>query len=183
MLLLYIVLFLLLASFALAAASLAPWVPAWKKDLSRIMALAQLKPGDVFYDLGCGDGRVVLYAAKHFPVQAIGVELALPMIAVCWARKLFSRRKNLHFHWRNLFAEDLSTADVVYVYGLPEKLGGKLKKKLERELQPGSRVITMAFPIKGWKEDIRDKPNPKTIAIYRYLMPKTKETPHLVSDT
>lgn len=176
MVILYFIVLLLLASFAFTAASLAPWVPAWKKDLPRIMAIADLKNGEVFYDLGCGDGRVVAYAAKHFDVQAIGVELALPMIIVCWVRKLFFRQKNLHFHFKNLFAENLSRADVVYVYGLPKKLSGKFREKLERELRPGSRVITMAFPIKGWHEEVRDKPNPETLAIYRYKLSESAES-------
>lgn len=158
----------LLASSALAGWSFAPWVPIWSKDLPRAFALMQLRPGEVFYDLGCGDGKTVLYAATHYDVSAIGIELSLPLWLVCKVRQTWRRPRGVQFKFGNLFRLDLSEADVVYVFGMPAKLQHKLRSKLERELKPGSRVVSYTFPIAGWQETIKDKPTAKDIAIYLY---------------
>lgn len=158
----------LLISTAYAAASFAPPVPMWTKDQQRIFELASLRPGETFYDLGCGDGKMVLYAAQHFDVQAKGVELALPFYIVCQIRKLLQRRKNVHFYFGNLFRHDISDADVIYIFGLPAAIQKKLKVKLEKELKKGARVISCAFAISDWDPVTISKPNPKDISIYLY---------------
>lgn len=157
-----------LLSVGYASLSLAPWVPSRKKDLPRIFKLAGLKPGEKFYDLGCGNGRLAIYAANNFQAQAIGVELALPLYFVCVIRRLFNGNKLLIFKLKNLFKENLSSADVVYIFGMPDKLKTKMREKLERELKLGARVITYAFPIKDWTPEIVDKPNERDISIYLY---------------
>lgn len=164
---LLIVVSIVILSVALAGLSFAPWVPAWKKDLPRIFKLAELKPGQIFYDLGCGNGQVVLSANKNFKAKAIGLEISLPMYLVCKIRQLFNWNRNLIFKLKNLYKEDLSQADVVYFFGMPDKVE-KLRAKLEKELKPGSRVISYVFPVVGWQEIAKDKPNPKDIAIYLY---------------
>lgn len=155
-------------SVGYAYLSFAPWVPSRKKDLIRIFKLADLKPGETFYDLGCGNGRLVVYAAENFPVKAIGLELAIPLYLICAIRKFFRRNKNLHFKLKNLFSEYLSDADVVYIFGMPDKLKTKLKEKLEIELKPGARVITYAFPFTDWAPVKIDKPTENDISIYLY---------------
>lgn len=159
---------LLLLSIGYTGLSLAPWVPSRKKDLKRIFRLADLKPGETFYDLGCGNGRLTIYAAKNFQARAIGLELALPLYFVCMIRKLFNRDKNLHFKLKNLFKEKLFDADVIYIFGMPNKLKTKLKEKLEAELKPGAKVITYAFPFKEWTPVKIDKPTENDISIYLY---------------
>lgn len=167
--LLLIFAFLCLFTVAIASASLAPWVPSRKKDLIRIFKLADLKPGEIFYDLGCGDGRLTVCAAKNFKARAIGIELALPLFFVCAIRKLFSRGESLKFKLKNLFKENLAEADAVYIFAAsPGKLRGKIKQKLENELRPGARVITYAFPVEGWRPEIVDKPSEKDVAVYLY---------------
>ena len=158
---------IVILSVALAGLSFAPWVPAWKKDLPRIFKLAQLKPGEVFYDLGCGNGKVVLYANKNFQAKAIGLEISLPMYLTCKIRQIFNYNRNLSFKLKNLYHQYLSNADVVYFFGMPDKVE-KLRAKLEKELKPGSRVVSYVFPVVGWQEIAKDKPNPKDIAIYLY---------------
>lgn len=162
----------LLLSVGYASLSFAPWVPSRKRDLKKIFQLADLKPGEIFYDLGCGNGRLAIYAAKNFQAQAIGLELALPLYFVCAIRKLFIRNKNLHFKLKNLFKKNLSDADVIYLFGMPYKLKTKLKEKLERELKPGARVITYAFPFPDWQPEIVDKPSERNISIYLYRISK-----------
>jgi SAM-dependent methyltransferase len=157
-----------LFSLALAAASLAPWVPTWKKDLPRIFKLANLNPGEIFYDLGCGNGKVVFYAAKNFPIKAIGIELAFPLYLTCKLRQLFNYKKNLKFWNKDIFKVDLSPADVIYIFGTPKPIQQRLKQKLEKELKPGARIISYAFPFNEWQPKIIDKPSDKDINIYLY---------------
>jgi SAM-dependent methyltransferase len=162
-----IIVFVLISSVAIAGFSFAPWVPAWGKNLPRIFKLAEIKPGEIFYDLGCGDGRVVVYANKNWQAKAIGLEISLPFFLICKIRQVFNRQRDLTFKLKNLYKEDLSRADVVYFFGMPDKIE-KLKVKLARELKPGARVISYVFPVTGWQVSVKDKPNPTDIPIYLY---------------
>lgn len=163
-----ILLIVLVAKSWITIISFAPWVPAFKKDLARVFEVAQLQPGEVFYDLGCGDGRTVVYAANHFNVQAVGVELIFPLWVVCQIRKIFSKSKKITFKNKNLFHEDLSQADVVYVFGIPGTLAHRVKEKFQKELKPGARVVSYVFKIEGLTPELVSKPNPKDNSIYLY---------------
>lgn len=159
----------MLISIARAWLSLAPWVPARQKDLSRITSLAKLKKGEVFIDLGCGDGRVADYMALHTPAHSIGVELAWPLYLICKIKELIRRRPNLKFYCRNLYQVDLQKADVVFLFAAgPKFLTTKLKNKLNRELKSGARVISYAFAFSGLRPSIVDKPSKKDLSIFLY---------------
>ncbi|MFA6474771.1 MAG: class I SAM-dependent methyltransferase [Patescibacteria group bacterium] len=167
----YLILIILLAALlpvAFAGLSLAPWVPMWKKDLERVMQLAELKPGETFYDLGCGDGKVVLYAARHYQANAIGVEIAWPLWLVCQIKKLLIWTPKAKFKLGNLFKTNVSDADVVYVFGMPKTIQQKLQAKLDRELKPGARVISYSFAFHGWEPYKKDKPTKHDLTIYCY---------------
>ena len=166
-LLLILVIFLVFLTVALAANSLAPWVPAHGRDLERIAQLADLKPGEHFFDLGCGDGRTVCYLARKEGVRATGIEMALPLYLVCKIRQLFQKNPKINFRYGNLFKTDLSKADVVYVFGMPKRLD-KLRIKLEKELKPGARVISYVFPIQNWQPGIISEPSKADMEIYLY---------------
>lgn len=158
-----------LFTLALAGYSFAPWVPTRKKDLPRIFKLAKLSPGQIFYDLGCGDGKVVIYANKNFGAKAIGLELALPFYLLCKVRQILNNNVNLTFKFKNLFKEDLSKADVIYFFAeSADKLKGKIKQKLEQQAKPGARIISYVFPVEGWQPTVIDKPSEKDVAIYLY---------------
>jgi len=168
---LFILIFFLicLLTVALASLSLAPWVPTRKKDLPRILKLADLQADEIFYDLGCGDGKVVAYLAKNTKAKTIGIELAFPFYLVCKMRQLFYRNKNLKIKFKNLLKKNLSNANVVYLFARsPETLNKGFKQKLEHELKPGARVISYAFPFPGWIPTIVSKPNKNDITIYLY---------------
>jgi len=165
------ILFVVLCLFSVgqASLSLAPWLPTKKGDFARICRLADMKPGEVFYDLGCGDGRLLSYAARHYGVRAIGLELSLPFYFICQIRRLCGRWKNVRCKYKNLYRENLADADVVYIFAESRrKFKGALPDKLKSELRPGSRVITYVFPIAEWTPDAIDKPGEKDLAIYRY---------------
>jgi len=167
-------LLLLLSAFLLAAAwsyayagwKFAPWVPSYRKDLDRALKLAGLKAGESFVDLGCGDGRVVIEAAEKFGADASGYEIALPMILVLLLRR---KRERVRFRFKSLFDADLTKTDVVYLFGTPPTLRGKLTAKLERELKPGARVVSYAFSLEGWEPAATDRPDPKSLPIRLYV--------------
>ncbi len=164
----YLIIFILLGSAFFASLSFAPWVPCRSRDLKRIFEVAELKSGDIFYDLGCGNGKVVLYAGKHFDVKAIGVELAPVMYITCILRNIFHRNKRVKFKLGNLFKEDISKADVVYVWGMPDKLKKKFKDKIKKEAKSGMKLISYAFKIEGWEPIVVNKPSEKDVSIYLY---------------
>jgi len=148
--------------------SFAPWVPSRSRDLERIFKLADLKPGQIFYELGCGNGRVSIYAANHFKVKAIGLELSLPFYLICKIRQVFNRGANLEFKLKNLYNENLTQADVVYLFGMPKALNEKFCLKLRQELKPGTKIISYSFKLYNWQPKIIDKPTKKDLPVYLY---------------
>ncbi|MBU4332273.1 SAM-dependent methyltransferase [Patescibacteria group bacterium] len=168
--LLFAVAFLILGTMAWAGVSGAPFVPLWKKDVFRMLRLAEVKPGEMLYDLGAGDGRILITAVRDFKAQAKGFEISfLPywigrlriLLSGCW--------KSITFKSRDFYKEDLSQADVVVCFLSPWAMK-KLEPKFARELGPGTRVVSAAFALPNRKPDKTDKSEPKRVAIrlYRY---------------
>lgn len=156
-------------SMAISAVSFAPWVPTKKIDVSRALGLAQIKDGQIIYDLGCGTGTVLLEAAQKYSIKAIGFELSWPFYLVCLIRKKLGRfRGSLTFRMKNFFSQNLSEADIVYIFGMPATISKKLKPKFERELKPGTKVISYVFPIEGWKFSAVDRAKDQR-PIYLYI--------------
>jgi len=140
---------ILAASTVLAASQGAPWVPTKKNDIERFLNFVEMKPGEKFYELGCGDARLSIAAAKRYGVKAVGVELAIPQVIAAIIRNLLAKT-DVKIKWANLFKVDLSDADIVYLFLMPETYV-KIKPKLERELKPGTRVISYVWPIADWE--------------------------------
>lgn len=154
---------------AWAAWRAAPYVPTWGSDVERLLSLAEVKAGDVVYDLGAGDGRIVLAAAKR-GAQATGFEIAFLPYLVARIRILCSPyRRQAKMVAQDFFHADLSPADVIVCFLTPRAMG-KLGEKFRRELRPGTRIVSYAFAIPGWTPDRKDKPQPKTMAVYRYTV-------------
>jgi len=130
---------------------LVPWVPTPKTIIDDILRIAGLKPGDVFYDLGCGDGRVLLEAARKYKVRAVGIEIDP---GLCRTARETAAKEGLD-HLVEVVQSDfreveLSDATVVYMY-LLTSVNRMLREKLSRELKAGTRVVTLDFPIPEWK--------------------------------
>lgn len=119
-----------------------PFVPSRKRSVEAMIKIARLKPGMVVYDLGCGDGRVLVEAAKR-GAKPVGIEIN-PFLVI------FCRLKKLHVRWQNLWNADISEAHIVFVYLLPNHMK-KLEQKLKKELQPGSLVVSNSFIFPKWK--------------------------------
>lgn len=147
--LLSIILIILLFSLAYAAGSGAPWVPTFRRDIERVRRMLDLRDGETFVELGCGDGRVVLGVTKGTLVRAVGVELSILQWVIAQVRRILARSGNTSFVLGNLFAYNLRDADAVYFFLIPETYE-KLRPKLEAELKPGARVISFVWPIQGW---------------------------------
>jgi len=127
-----------------------PWVPTRRKLIGHIMRVAGVREGVTFYDLGCGDGRVAIEAAKRGAISYC-VEIRRDLIER--AREYAIKEavsERLILVNDSFFNVNLSNADIVYMY-LLTRVNTLLKPKLERELKPGARVVTLDFPIAGWK--------------------------------
>ena len=148
----FLLIFLILATFAYAGVSGAPWVPTWKSDVDRFIGIADILPGQVMVDLGCGDGRLV-FAAARVGADARGYEISLLPYLLARLRAPFARGKGrASIFFRDLWKTDLRDVDVVYFFLMPDKID-RLKEKLMRELKPGAKVISYVWPIKGWNAD------------------------------
>ena len=157
-------------SIVFSVFSFAPWVPSRGRDLKRIFKLADLKPGQIFYDLGCGNGRVVIYAANNYKVKAVGLEISLAFYLICKLRQALNRRSNIEFKFKNLYKENLAAADVVYFFGMPHTLNEKFCFKLRQELRPGTKIISYSFKLYNWEPKIIDKPSEKDLPVYLYII-------------
>jgi precorrin-6B methylase 2 len=168
----FIVVFILSVTLLYAFISLAPWVPTPKKELERINRLADLKSGQVFYEIGCGTARVSSFIARKNPeVKVVGIELALPIYLFARSVNFFGSPKNLQIEFGDAFSKNYSDADAVYIYGLPATVNGRLKNKLEKELRPGAKFISYAFAVDGWKGsgNFKDKPNAGDVSVNVYV--------------
>ncbi|MBT3690428.1 SAM-dependent methyltransferase [bacterium] len=162
-LIIYIILAILVGSAAYVGLSTAPWLPTLKREKDKMIELADIQPGDNVYDLGCGDGRFLVASKNRYPkCNVYGIELSLLPYIIS---KLRVKGKVI---FGNLFKQDLSNADVVFVF-LMKRIYPKLKDKLEKELKQGTRVIVSTWGIDGWEVEkkISSKNN---VVVYLYKM-------------
>lgn len=131
------------------AGSDAPFVPTKMDKIRKILEMAKLKKGRKFYELGSGDGRVVIEAAR-LGATSFGIEQS-------WIRVLYSKwkayqlhLKNAHFLHGNIFQKSYQDADVVYIYLLPIGIK-KLEDKFKNELKKDSIIITQTYHFQNWK--------------------------------
>lgn len=130
---------------------LAPFVATPTPVVRKMLILAELKPGEVLYDLGSGDGRAVIMAAKDFGATSVGVELRddLAKRALNNIQEL-SLNEKTQIIQKDIFNVNLSAADVVFLY-LTTSANERIKPKLEAELKHGTRVVSHDYEILGWK--------------------------------
>lgn len=162
---------LLLGSAAWASVRGAPWVPTYKSDMYAVLRAAALRPGELFIDLGCGDGRVLFVAAKHFGVHAVGYEISiLPYLAAQFRWLCSPHRGLVRIRFGDFFRADLHDADAVFCFLVPATLA-RLKKKFVQELRPSSRVLSYSFPIPGWLPYVQHKPTSRSLTVWCYHIP------------
>jgi len=126
------------------------FLPTPPEVVSKMLQLAEVRVGDVLYDIGSGDGRIILEAAKR-GAMAVGIE-ADP-IRVLWSRiraKRSPEHDRLHIVWGDFFKVSVSNASVVTVYQ-GESINNRLREKFDAELKPGVRIVSYSFTFEGWK--------------------------------
>jgi SAM-dependent methyltransferase len=119
--------------------------------VAEILRLARVGPGDTVYDLGSGDGRIVIAAARDFGARGVGLELDPDLVAqsVRSARRA-GVAENTRFLIKDIFEADVSEATVVTLYLSPD-VNLRLRPKLLSQLKPGSRIVSHDFPIGDWQ--------------------------------
>jgi protein-L-isoaspartate O-methyltransferase len=158
------------------AENLGPAIPTPQSIVDRMLEAGRIKPGDVVYDLGSGDGRIVIAAAQKYGVRAVGVEI---MPDLC--RKARERVQSEGLSERVRIIEgsalrvDLSPADVITMFFMTDS-NERLRPALERQLHQGSRVVSYQFPVRGWKvyETVHVKLGRTDYPIFVYQIGKTK---------
>lgn len=144
-----------IASFAQQSAgdipgSLAPYLPTPQSVVDQMLQAGQLKAGETMFDLGSGDGRIVITAARKFNANAIGVELDDALAASSTERIAELGLKTARIIHGDLMQQDYSSADLVTVYLWPEA-NVKVSKLLEIQLKKGARVVSHDFEMGDWK--------------------------------
>jgi 16S rRNA A1518/A1519 N6-dimethyltransferase RsmA/KsgA/DIM1 with predicted DNA glycosylase/AP lyase activity len=153
------------------ADSLAPYIPSPQIVVDRMLEMAHIKPGETVYDLGSGDGRILITAAQKFRAKAIGIELSPELCQSTTARiEKLGLQDQVKVVNVNLLKVDLSPADVVTIYLLTSS-NARLKPNLEKYLRPGARVVSNDFEIRGWSpkdiSTLKVQGMPHTIYLYQ----------------
>lgn len=131
------------------AGSDAPYVPTKWEKVRKGLKLVNIKKGQIFYELGSGDGRVVLEAARQGAI-ATGIEQSWIRIFMSRYQALRQNIPNSHFIHGDIFKNDLSRADIIFIYLLHKGID-KLEPKLKKELKKNTLIITQTYHFKNWK--------------------------------
>lgn len=158
------------------ANSLAPYVVSPQEIVDRMLTLADLRPGEKLYDLGSGDGRILITAVTRFGAKAVGVEISDDLANATNERiHKLGLENDAHVIHGNFLNVDLSPADVVTLY-LATDANEMLRPNLEKYLKRGARVVSHEYAVPGWKPKLVDKdPERHGHVIFLYEMPAKKK--------
>jgi predicted RNA methylase len=143
-----------LASFLLLFQYLAPYVPTPEDVVDRMLTLAETTSKDVVYDLGCGDGRIPIAAAKKYGARGVGLDIDPKLVELAKANaRTAGVEKLVEFRVQNVLEADISQATVVTLYLLSSS-NERLRPMLQQQLKPGARVVSHAFSMgQTWPAD------------------------------
>lgn len=152
-----------------------PYVPSPNAVVEGMLKLAGVKSTDVVYDLGCGDGRIVITAAKSYGAKGVGVDINPERIEEARANaKSAAVEQKVKFEENDLFNANIGDATVVTLYLLPS-VNERLKPKLLKELKPGTRIVSHSFDMGDWKPDKEEVVDGRNI--YLWIVPATAPKP------
>jgi len=146
----------------------AVFVPTPMNIVRKMLEIAEMGENDILIDLGSGDGRIIIEAAKTYEANAIGIE-ADPL-RVLWSRfniRAKGLQSKVKIVWGNFFKTDISNATVITVYQ-GQGINNKLISKFEEELEPGTRIVSYSFTFDGWVPCKEDQDS----GVYLYKVPK-----------
>lgn len=151
---------------------LAPYYPTPALVVEKMLKLGELKPGEKMFDLGSGDGRIVIMAAKEFKADATGVELDADLYKQSMDRiKKLGLEKSARIIHGDILRQDYSSADLVTIYLLPTS-NDKVRPLLEKQLKKGARVVCHDFDMSEWTPDqvehIEDDGEGRSHTLYLY---------------
>lgn len=151
-----------------------PYVPTPQTVVDEMLKLASVTKNDVVYDLGSGDGRIVITAAKKYGARGIGVDINPERVKEANANAIAAGvTDKVKFVEQDLFETDLKEASVVTLYLLPA-VNLKLRPKLWKELKPGTRVVSHSFDMGDWKPEKSVEVDGATL--YFWVVPKPTPT-------
>ncbi len=168
------------APFIGSSDKIVPFVPTPLEVVEKMLTMAQVDKLDTVYDLGSGDGRIVIMAAQKFGAKAVGVELDDDLF-----KKSTERIAELGLQDRanilkmNFFDVDLRPASVLTLY-LLTSVNERLRPKMEKELRPGARIVSHDFQVTGWKAEKVEtvySENGLAHTLYYYIRPEAKQEP------
>jgi precorrin-6B methylase 2 len=137
--------------------SLAPFVPTPEDVVDRMLTLAEVGPNDVVYDLGCGDGRIVIAAARKYGARGVGIDYDPERIKESEANaKAAGVQDRVTFRQQDAMTVDVSPATVVTLYLLSSS-NVKLRPILTKQLRPGARIVSHAFSMGDWEPAKKDE--------------------------
>lgn len=130
-----------------------PYIPTPQPVVDAMLDLGEIQDGDVLYDLGSGDGRIPITAAKEYGIRAVGIEIDPRLVSVSNANARAAGVEDMvEFVQADLFSADLRDASVVTLY-LNEALNERLQPKLQEELKSGARVVSHSYQMGDWVPD------------------------------
>lgn len=155
------------------------YVPTTNEAVVAMLRLADVKRTDVVYDLGCGDGRIVIAAAKQRMAHGVGIDIDPVRIRESRMNaKMAAVEQLVRFELNDVFEADIHRATVVTLFLLPE-LNLKLLPKLLRDLKPGTRIVSNTFDMGDWKPDQEvtigdpgDGEHPFSHRLYLWIVPR-----------
>jgi trans-aconitate methyltransferase len=148
------------------------FVPTPQDVVDEMLKIAKVRKGDVLYDLGSGDGRIAVTAAKRYGIRAVGIDIDPERIREATENARKAGVANLvQFRREDLFKADFREATVVTLYLLPD-LNVKLRPRLWQELKPGTRIVSHQFDMADWKPEKQLELNGRTIYFWTIPGPK-----------
>ncbi|HKI52854.1 MAG TPA: hypothetical protein VJ987_01925 [Anaerolineales bacterium] len=159
-----------------------PSKPTRPDRIRAALKLVNLQPDEILYDLGAGDGRVLLIAAKEFEAKAIGLEVGPVQCLIIWLRIVMGGlRERAKIKLANFYKTDISDADMVFIYATSQELL-KLASHLERQMKPGSRIVSISADFPEWEPSAFDDHDliftydmpPKAGSLTTYMLKNTK---------